>query len=365
MGFKCGIIGLPNVGKSTLFNALTQTSIAQAENYPFCTIEPNVGEVDVPDNRLFRLSNISSSKKIIHTRITFVDIAGLVEGASKGEGLGNQFLGNIREVDALVHIVRCFEDENITHVNGVVDPIRDIETINTELLLADIDSLEKRIPNLEKKERGGDKDATKKLKLIDMLIDNLNIDKEIQDIDLSEEEEKFTKEFQLLSNKKVIYVCNTDEVSITESNNHIDVVEEYLKQRNQKKINISANIESQLSLLEPSEKDEFLKTIGIEEPGLNKLITEGYKALQLITFFTSGPKETKAWTVKSGSFAPQAAGKIHTDFEKGFIRAETINYEKLDELGSYTIAKDSGKIRSEGRDYLVEDGDVMNFRFNT
>ena len=364
MGFKCGIIGLPNVGKSTLFNALTQTSIAQAENYPFCTIEPNVGEVDVPDNRLFRLSNISSSKKIIHTRITFVDIAGLVEGASKGEGLGNQFLGNIREVDALVHIVRCFEDENITHVNGVVDPIRDIETINTELLLADIDSLEKRIPNLEKKERGGDKDATKKLKLIDMLIDNLNIDKEIQDIDLSEEEEKFTKEFQLLSNKKVIYVCNTDEVSITESNNHIDVVEEYLKQRNQKKINISANIESQLSLLEPSEKDEFLKTIGIEEPGLNKLITEGYKALQLITFFTSGPKETKAWTVKSGSFAPQAAGKIHTDFEKGFIRAETINYEKLDELGSYTIAKDSGKIRSEGRDYLVEDGDVMNFRFN-
>ena len=365
MGFKCGIIGLPNVGKSTLFNALTQTSIAQAENYPFCTIEPNVGEVDVPDNRLFRLSNISSSKKIIHTRITFVDIAGLVEGASKGEGLGNQFLGNIREVDALVHIVRCFENENITHVNGFVDPIRDIETINTELLLADIDSLEKRIPNLEKKERGGDKDATKKLKLIDILIDNFNTDKKIEDIDLSEEEDKFIKEFQLLSNKKVIYVCNTDEVSITNSNNHIDVVEEYLKQRNQKKINISANIESQLSLLEPSEKDEFLKTIGIEEPGLNKLITEGYKALQLITFFTSGPKETKAWTVKSGSFAPQAAGKIHTDFEKGFIRAETINYDKLDELGSYTVAKDTGKIRSEGRDYLVEDGDVMNFRFNT
>ena len=364
MGFKCGIIGLPNVGKSTLFNALTQTSIAQAENYPFCTIEPNVGEVDVPDNRLFRLSNISSSEKIIHTRITFVDIAGLVEGASKGEGLGNQFLGNIREVDALVHIVRCFENENITHVNGFVDPIRDIETINTELLLADIDSLEKRIPNLEKKERGGDKDATKKLKLIDILIDNFNTDKKIEDIDLSEEEDKFIKEFQLLSNKKVIYVCNTDEVSITNSNNHIDVVEEYLKQRNQKKINISANIESQLSLLEPSEKDEFLKTIGIKEPGLNKLITEGYKALQLITFFTSGPKETKAWTVKSGSFAPQAAGKIHTDFEKGFIRAETISYEKLDELGSYNIAKDSGKIRSEGRDYLVEDGDVMNFRFN-
>tara|TARA_B100000282_G_C31732131_1_gene491511 strand:+ start:736 stop:1833 length:1098 start_codon:yes stop_codon:yes gene_type:complete len=364
MGFKCGIIGLPNVGKSTLFNALTQTSIAQAENYPFCTIEPNVGEVDVPDNRLFRLSNISSSEKIIHTRITFVDIAGLVEGASKGEGLGNQFLGNIREVDALVHIVRCFEDENITHVNGIIDPIRDIETINTELLLSDIESLEKRIPNLEKKERGGDKDATKKLKLIDILIDNFNTDKKIEDIDLSEEEDKFIKEFQLLSNKKVIYVCNTDEVSITNSNNHIDVVEEYLKQRNQKKINISANIESQLSLLEPSEKDEFLKTIGIKEPGLNKLITEGYKALQLITFFTSGPKETKAWTVKSGSFAPQAAGKIHTDFEKGFIRAETISYEKLDELGSYNIAKDSGKIRSEGRDYLVEDGDVMNFRFN-
>ena len=364
MGFKCGIIGLPNVGKSTLFNALTQTSQAQAENYPFCTIEPNVGEVDVPDERLSKLAKISSSGKTIPTRITFVDIAGLVEGASKGEGLGNQFLGNIREVDALAHIIRCFDDQNITHVNGSIDPIRDIETINTELLLSDIESLENRIANLEKKERGGDKDAPKKLKLINTLIKNLNLGNLIKETEFDEDEIKYIREFQLLTNKETIYVCNTDEESITQQNSYIDLVGSYLKDKGLKKINISADIESQLSLLEISEQKEFLNTIGLEEPGLNKLIIEGYKALQLITFFTSGPKETKAWTIKKGSLAPQAAGKIHTDFEKGFIRAETISYNELNSIGNFIEAKDSGKLRSEGKEYIVKDGDIMNFRFN-
>ena len=254
MGFKCGIIGLPNVGKSTLFNALTQTSQAQAENYPFCTIEPNVGEVDVPDERLSKLTKISSSDKTIPTRITFVDIAGLVEGASKGEGLGNQFLGNIREVDALAHIIRCFDDQNITHVNGSIDPIRDIETINTELLLSDIESLENRIANLEKKERGGDKDAPKKLKLINTLIKNLNLGNLIKETEFDEDEMKYIREFQLLTNKETIYVCNTDEESITQQNSYIDLVGSYLKDKGLKKINISADIESQLSLLEISEQ---------------------------------------------------------------------------------------------------------------
>ena len=364
MGFKCGIIGLPNVGKSTLFNALTQTSQAQAENYPFCTIEPNVGEVDVPDERLKNLSEISLSDKTIPTRITFVDIAGLVEGASKGEGLGNQFLGNIREVDALAHIVRCFEDQNITHVNGNIDPIRDIETINTELLLSDIESLETRIPNLEKKERGGDKDAPKKLKLIDILIKKLNAGNPIKSNEYDKDQERYIREFQLLTNKETIYVCNTDEESIAKQNNYSELVNDYLKDKGFKKINISADIESQLSLLETSEQNEFLDTIGLKEPGLNKLIIEGYRALKLITFFTSGPKETRAWTITEGSLAPQAAGKIHTDFEKGFIRAETISYNDLSLIGDFSKAKDNGKLRSEGKEYIVKDGDIMNFRFN-
>ena len=364
MGFKCGIIGLPNVGKSTLFNALTQTSQAQAENYPFCTIEPNVGEVDVPDERLINLSEISLSDKTIPTRITFVDIAGLVEGASKGEGLGNQFLANIREVDALAHIVRCFEDQNITHVNGNIDPIRDIETINTELLLSDIESLETRIPNLEKKERGGDKDAAKKLKLIDILIKKLNAGNPIKSNEYDKDQERYIREFQLLTNKETIYVCNTDEESIAKQNNYSELVNDYLKDKGFKKINISADIESQLSLLETSEQNEFLDTIGLKEPGLNKLIIEGYRALKLITFFTSGPKETRAWTITEGSLAPQAAGKIHTDFEKGFIRAETISYNDLSLIGDFSKAKDNGKLRSEGKEYIVKDGDIMNFRFN-
>ena len=288
----------------------------------------------------------------------------MVEGASKGEGLGNQFLGNIREVDALAHIIRCFDDQNITHVNGSIDPIRDIETINTELLLSDIESLENRIANLEKKERGGDKDAPKKLKLINTLIKNLNLGNLIKETEFDEDEMKYIREFQLLTNKETIYVCNTDEESITQQNSYIDLVGSYLKDKGLKKINISADIESQLSLLEISEQKEFLNTIGLEEPGLNKLIIEGYKALQLITFFTSGPKETKAWTIKKGSLAPQAAGKIHTDFEKGFIRAETISYNELNSIGNFIEAKDSGKLRSEGKEYIVKDGDIMNFRFN-
>ena len=364
MGFKCGIIGLPNIGKSTLFNALTQTSQAQAENYPFCTIEPNIGEVDVPDDRLNQLSIISSSARTTPTRITFVDIAGLVEGASQGEGLGNKFLANIREVDAVAHIIRCFDDDNITHVNGKIDPIRDIEIINTELLLADLESLQNKIPSLEKKERSGDKEAKEKLLLIDLLINNLNDGKSIKSIQLDKGQRNYLKEFQLLTNKQTLYVCNTDEESMNKGNKFSESVEDYIKDKDAKKINISAEIESQLSLLNKSEKLEFLETIGLKEPGLNKLITEGYNVLQLITFFTSGPKESKAWTIKEGSFAPQAAGKIHTDFEKGFIKAETINFKELIDSGDFSKAKDNGKIRSEGKDYQVKDGDIINFRFN-
>ena len=364
MGFKCGIIGLPNIGKSTLFNALTQTSQAQAENYPFCTIEPNIGEVDVPDDRLNQLSIISSSARTTPTRITFVDIAGLVEGASQGEGLGNKFLANIREVDAVAHIIRCFDDDNITHVNGKIDPIRDIEIINTELLLADLENLQNKIPSLEKKEKTGDKDAKEKLLLIDLLLKNLNDGKSIKSIQLDKDQRNYLKEFQLLTNKQTLYVCNTDEESMNKGNKFSESVEDYIKDKDAKKINISAEIESQLSLLNKHEKLEFLETIGLKEPGLNKLITEGYNVLQLITFFTSGPKESKAWTIKEGSFAPQAAGKIHTDFEKGFIKAETINFKELIDSGDFSKAKDNGKIRSEGKDYQVKDGDIINFRFN-
>ena len=364
MGFKCGIIGLPNVGKSTLFNALTQTSQAQAENYPFCTIEPNIGEVDVPDQRLDKLSKISNSEKTIPTRITFVDIAGIVEGASKGEGLGNKFLANIREVDAVIHIVRCFNDENITHVNGKIDPIKDIEIINTELLLADIESLENRIPNLEKKERGSDKEAKEKINLIKNILTDLNKGKLFNNNNLNEDQRKYLKEFQLLTTKKSLYVCNIDEKSINQENDFVKIVDNYLNKDNYNRIIISADIESQLSLLDESDKNEFLESLNLSEPGLNKLIREGYNALELITFFTSGPKESKAWTIKRGSLAPHAAGKIHTDFEKGFIKAETISYEELNKIGNFSSAKDIGKVKSEGKEYKIKDGDVVNFRFN-
>ena len=359
MGFRCGIIGLPNVGKSTLFNALTRTSAAQAENYPFCTIEPNIGEVDVPDKRLKVLSNINKSQKILPARLTFVDIAGLVEGASKGEGLGNQFLSNIKEVDAVAQVIRCFDDDNITHVNGKIDPIKDIEVIETELFLSDIDNLEKRKISLEKKAKSNDKEATEKLILIEKIIEKLNKNA------LDEKNKKYFKEFELLTSKKMIYVCNVDESSANSGNEYSKKIEEYGLIKKITVIKISASIESQISELGDEDRREYINSLGLKQPGLNTLITEGYNILDLITYFTSGPKETRAWTIKKNTLAPESAGKIHTDFEKGFIRAETINYDELINFSSYLNAKDAGKIRLEGKEYEVKDGDIMNFRFNS
>ena len=364
MGFRCGIIGLPNVGKSTLFNALTRTSAAQAENYPFCTIEPNIGEVDVPDKRLEVLSKISKSQKVLPARLTFVDIAGLVEGASKGEGLGNQFLSNIKEVDAVAHVVRCFEDDNITHVNGQIDPIRDIEIIETELLLSDIANLEKRKTSLEKKIKSNDKESKEKLILIEKILEKLN-NNIIFDFEcLDKKNNKYFQEFALLTGKKMIYVCNVDEESAKSGNQYSKKIDEYGVSKEINVIKISANIESQISDLSDDDRDEYIKSLGLTEPGLNTLINEGYNALDLITYFTSGPKETRAWTIPKNTLAPASAGKIHTDFEKGFIRAETINYGELINFSSYNEAKDAGKIRLEGKEYEVKDGDIMNFRFN-
>ena len=364
MGFRCGIIGLPNVGKSTLFNALTRTSAAQAENYPFCTIEPNIGEVDVPDKRLEILSKINKSQKILPARLTFVDIAGLVKGASQGEGLGNQFLSNIREVDAIAHVVRCFEDDNITHVNGQIDPIKDIEIIETELLLSDIANLEKRQTSLEKKAKSNDKESKEKLILIEEILKKLNNNILFDLKSLDEKNKKYFLEFSLLTGKKIIYVCNVDEESAKSGNQYSEKVHEYGINKEINVIKISANIESQISELTDEDRDEYIKSLGLAEPGLNALIKEGYNALDLITYFTSGPKETRAWTVSKNTLAPESAGKIHTDFEKGFIRAETINYDELINFSSYNEAKDAGRIRLEGKEYEVKDGDIMNFRFN-
>ena len=364
MGFRCGIIGLPNVGKSTLFNALTRTSAAQAENYPFCTIEPNIGEVDVPDKRLEVLSKISKSQKILPARLTFVDIAGLVKGASQGEGLGNQFLSNIKEVDAVAHVVRCFDDDNITHVNGRIDPIRDIEIIETELLLSDIVNLEKRQTSLEKKVKSNDKESKEKLILIEEILEKLNNNIVFDFKSLNEKNNKYFQEFALLTGKKMIYVCNVDEESAKSGNQYSKKIDEYGVSKEINVIKISANIESQISELSDDDRDEYIKSLGLTEPGLNTLINEGYNALDLITYFTSGPKETRAWTIPKNTLAPASAGKIHTDFEKGFIRAETINYDELINFSSYNEAKDAGKIRLEGKEYEVKDGDIMNFRFN-
>ena len=364
MGFRCGIIGLPNVGKSTLFNALTRTSAAQAENYPFCTIEPNIGEVDVPDKRLEVLSKISKSQKILPARLTFVDIAGLVKGASQGEGLGNQFLSNIKEVDAVAHVVRCFDDDNITHVNGRIDPIRDIEIIETELLLSDIANLEKRQTSLEKKVKSNDKESKEKLILIEEILEKLNNNIVFDFKSLNEKNNKYFQEFALLTGKKMIYVCNVDEESAKSGNQYSKKIDEYGVSKEINVIKISANIESQISELSDDDRDEYIKSLGLTEPGLNTLINEGYNALDLITYFTSGPKETRAWTIPKNTLAPASAGKIHTDFEKGFIRAETINYDELINFSSYNEAKDAGKIRLEGKEYEVKDGDIMNFRFN-
>ena len=363
MGFKCGIVGLPNVGKSTLFNALTQTAAAEAANYPFCTIEPNVGEVGVPDERLNKIARIAKSGQTIPTRLTFVDIAGLVRGASKGEGLGNQFLGHIREVDAVAYVLRCFEDSDVTHVEGRIDPVADAETVQTELMLADLESLERRRANIEKKATTGDKEAKAQLAIIDKALALLREGKPARLAELSADEEPAYAALQLLTAKPVLYVCNVDEASAASGNPHSRAVEEKAKVERAGCVVISAKIEAEFAGLPEEERTEFLKDLGLDEPGLNKLIRAGYALLDLVTFFTAGPKEARAWTVTRGTKAPQAAGVIHTDFEKGFIRAETITYDDYVGLGGEAGAKDAGKMRLEGKEYVVKDGDVMHFRF--
>jgi ribosome-binding ATPase len=365
MGFKMGIVGLPNVGKSTLFNALTQTAAAQAANYPFCTIEPNVGDVAVPDERLERLAGIASSAQIIPTRLVFVDIAGLVRGASKGEGLGNQFLANIREVDAIAHVVRCFEDTDVTHVEGKIDPIADIETIETELMLADLESLERRVTALEKRAKGNDKEAKETLSLVSRALDLVREGKPARLVERKAEEERLFEMLGLLSSKPVLYVCNVEEGSADKGNAFSAKVFERAKEEGAKAVVVSAKIESEIAVLDAAEQEEYLDAIGLAEPGLNRVIRAGYELLGLITYFTVGPKEARAWTVTKGTRAPQAAGVIHTDFEKGFIRAETIAFPDYVTLKGEAGARDAGRLRLEGKEYLVQDGDVLHFRFNT
>jgi ribosome-binding ATPase len=363
MGFKCGIVGLPNVGKSTLFNALTETAAAQAANYPFCTIEPNVGEVAVPDPRLEVLAKLAKSAEIIPTRLTFVDIAGLVRGASKGEGLGNQFLANIREVDAIAHVVRCFEDTDITHVEGRIDPIADIETVETELMLSDLDSLERRVDGLSKKAKGGDKDAKEMVDLINRALALLRDGRPARLVERKPEEERAFHMLGLLTSIPVLYVCNVEEGSAATGNDFSRRVEARAKAEGAATVVISAKIESEIAVLSRAERSDYLAAVGLEEAGLDRLIRAGYALLGLLTFFTVGPKETRAWTVTRGARAPQAAGAIHTDFEQGFIRAETIAYADYVAGGGEAGARDAGKMRLEGKDYLVQDGDIMHFRF--
>ena len=365
MGFRCGIVGLPNVGKSTLFNALTETAAAQAANYPFCTIEPNVGRVAVPDPRLRQISEIAKSAQTIETQIEFVDIAGLVRGASKGEGLGNQFLANIREVDAIVHVLRCFEGGDVTHVEGRVDPIADAETVETELMLADLDSLERRVPNLVKKAQQGDKEAKIEASVLGQALDLLRDSKPARLTKPKDaEEEKALQRAQLLTAKPVLYVCNVDESEAAEGNAHSARVFEKAKAENAIAVVISAAIEAEIATLPSDEREAFLSDLGLEETGLSRIIRAGYDLLGLITFFTAGPKESRAWTVHRGAKAPEAAGEIHTDFERGFIRAETIAFDDYVTVGGEAGAKEAGKMRSEGKEYVVQDGDVLLFRFN-
>ncbi len=363
MGFKCGIVGLPNVGKSTLFNALTQTAAAQAANYPFCTIEPNVGDVAVPDPRLSVLAEIAGSKEILPTRLTFVDIAGLVRGASKGEGLGNQFLANIRECDAIAHVVRCFEDGDITHVEGKIDPLSDIATIETELMLADLDSLERRIVAIEKKAKGGDKDSKDILALAQRSLAELREGRPARMIGADRAEHKLFQSLGLLSSKPILYVCNVEEASADKGNAFSDKVREHAKSENAVAVVVSAKIESEIAVLPQADQKDYLEAVGLAEPGLNRVIRAGYGLLHLVTFFTVGPKEARAWTVEQGSRAPQAAGVIHTDFEKGFIRSETIAYGDYVAAKGEAGAREAGKFRLEGKDYVVADGDVLHFRF--
>jgi GTP-binding protein YchF len=365
LALKVAIVGLPNVGKSTLFNALTQTAAAQAANYPFCTIEPNVGDVAVPEPRLEQLASIAGSKEIIPARINFVDVAGLVRGASKGEGLGNQFLANIRDCDAVAFVARCFEDGDITHVEGRIDPLADLEIIETELMLADLESLEKRLPNVEKKARaGGDKEAGATLRLIQLALEQLNAGRPARAATISKEDEKGWRMLQLLTALPALYVCNVEEGSAATGNAYSEKVAERAARDKAKAVVISAQIESEIALLDPAERAEFLETLGLQEPGLNRLIREAYALLGLQSYFTVGPKEARAWTIPVGTTAPQAAGVIHNDFEKGFIRAETIAYDDYVRLKGEQGAKDAGKMRQEGKEYVVKDGDVMHFRFN-
>ena len=365
MGFKCGIIGLPNVGKSTLFNALTESNKAEAANYPFATIEPNVGRVAVPDERLEVLGKIGKSEKIIPSYMDFVDIAGLVKGASQGEGLGNKFLGHIREVDAIAHVVRCFKDENITHVSDNIDPLNDIEIINTELQLADIETLENKKNSLAKKSKKGDKEILHQIKLIEKIIENLNDLSLLQNSEFTEEDSEFIQTLNIIAIKPMLYICNVDEESVQNGNDMSKKVSDYANKKNHNAVIVSASIESQIAELENNdEKLEMIKEMGLSDTTLSKVIKSGYDLLNLINYFTCGPKETRSWTIDKNTLAPQAAGKIHTDFEKGFIRAETIAYRDFVEFNGESGNRDAGKLRQEGKDYVVKNGDVMHFLFN-
>ena len=367
MGFKCGIVGLPNVGKSTLFNALTKTAAAQAANYPFCTIEPNTGEVAVPDPRMAQIAKIAGSKELIPTRISFVDIAGLVRGASKGEGLGNQFLANIREVDAIVHVLRCFEDDDITHVEGRINPVADAETVETELMLSDLESLERRIVQIRKRATGKEKEAMAVLPVMEEALTLLRDGKPVRMMldGIAAEDLVILNGLNLLTSKPVLYVCNVSEADAAKGNEHTAAVEEMAKAQGARTVVISAAIEAEVAQLPDEEGKEYLDEMGLEEPGLDRLIRAGYELLNLITYFTAGPKETRAWTVERGSKAPRAAGVIHTDFERGFIRAQTIAFNDYVTLGGEVPAKEAGKARDEGKEYVVQDGDVLMFKFNT
>jgi len=364
MGFRCGIVGLPNVGKSTLFNALTKTASAQAANFPFCTIEPNIGDVAVPDARLDQLAQIAKSAQSIPARLSFVDIAGLVRGASKGEGLGNQFLANIREVDAIAHVVRCFEDGDITHVEGVIDPLADSDTVETELMLADLESLEKREVNLRKKVAAKDKAASAELELVELALAELREGRPARKAIVPDDLKPAFKNLQLITSKPVIYVCNVEEFAADSGNTLSAKMQEKAAAEGAEAVIISARIEEELAQLDDDERLEYLNSLGLEEPGLNRLIRQGYALLGLITYFTAGPKEARAWTIRKGMSAPQAAGVIHTDFERGFIKAETIAFDDYTAHNGEAGAREAGRLRQEGKEYLVKDGDVLLFRFN-